>query len=112
MATNIRFGTVCDLAVRIANYDGSGGVQFDDGKRILEELGVSASVHHQNDTWSQFPDRAIITVVGRRGPHAVYFRRKQDGSEVIYDWLKKDGPVSTSGYQLCTGGHKYIALAN
>jgi hypothetical protein len=113
MATKNRFGTVCDVAVRIANYDGSDGVQFDDGKRILEELGVSASVHRQNGTWSQFPDRSIITVVGPTGgPHAVYFRRKPDGSEVIYDWKKIDSPVPTSGYQLLTGGHKYIALAN
>jgi len=109
LATNNRFGTVRDLAVRIANFDGSSGVHFEDGKRILQELGVSASVHRQNDSWSQFPDRAIITVEGPRGPHAVYFRRKQDGSEVIYD-MKKDGPVSPSGYRLCTGGYQYIAL--
>ena len=102
------YSTVRDVAADECGYDGSEGVSFIEAQRILERLGTSSSLIEAK-TWSELPDLAIVSVIGKKAPyHAVVFERNEHG-EFIYDWHNY-GPVQrrSSDYHFAKDEHLEI----
>lgn len=76
-----------EVAQRVADFDGSSGMDFYEAKDILSDLGVKSTRHQQGSKWSDLPNLAIVSVHSTQNVgvlHAVVFKRK-NGQELIYD---------------------------
>ncbi|HET9645193.1 MAG TPA: hypothetical protein VFP68_17970 [Burkholderiaceae bacterium] len=94
MVAGTDYAKARSVAASVAGFDGTDGLSLRDVPKVFDKLGVSATHHEIQTTWSELPDFAIITVHGRATEHAVVFRR-QGGKEYIYDW-QRSGPVLRS----------------
>lgn len=84
-------------------FDGQ-GMYLRDAIQTLSELGGEGEYHPwQPDTWSQFPDKAIVEVGGKGNNHAVVLR-----GDYIYDG-NRSAPVHRDNY-LITDKGSYIGL--
>ncbi len=111
MAADVTYTQARGRAASIAGFTGSSGMTYSAARRVLSDMGVSASWHRQGGDWSSLPDRAIIAVKGSTGvAHAVVFDRDSNGSEYLYDW-KYPGPVprGATNYRLMDGD-EYLDL--
>ncbi len=112
MAANVSYTQARGRAANIAGYDGHGGMNFSDAKRVLSDMGVAASWHRQSGDWNSLPNRAIIAVMPRHVnvAHAVVFERDESGNEYLWDWAYDSRvPRSNTDYDLIIGD-EYLHL--
>ncbi len=74
------------------------GMVVPDAQAALAVLGISTTQRHQEKSWADFPNMAIVGVHGPNANHAVFFRRK-NGVERVYD-CNYEGSRDPGNYRL------------